>query len=108
MAMCNRMPQEMTGIAARLKNMTPVITELPNVEVVVENQILLDDVQKIKTRIRKTLALALKNSELTLTLRLAKPEEIKRVLTNHERFEELKQGNKAFEKLSNLLQLEVN
>ena len=108
MAMCNRMPQEMTGIAARLKNMTLVITELPNVEVVVENQILLDDVQKIKTRIRKTLALALKNSELTLTLRLAKPEEIKRVLTNHERFEELKQGNKAFEKLSNLLQLEVN
>ena len=106
--MCNRMPQEMTGIAARLKNITPVITELPNVEVVVDNQILLEDVQKIKSRIRKTLALALKNRELTLSVRLAKPEEMKRVLTNHERFEELKQNNKAFEKLADILGLEPN
>lgn len=108
MSMCNRMPQEMTGIAARLKNITPVITELPNVEVVVDNQILLEDVQKIKSRIRKTLALALKNRELTLSVRLAKPEEMKRVLTNHERFEELKQNNKAFEKLADILGLEPN
>ena len=108
MAMCNRMPQEMTGIAARLKNITPVITDMPNIEVVVDNQILLDDVQKIKPRIRKTLALALKNNALTLTVRLAKPEEVKRVLTNHERFEELKQNNKAFEKLADVLGLEPN
>ena len=108
LAMCNRMPQQFTGIAARMKNMTPVITEFPNVEVVVDNQILLDDILKIKGRILSTLALALKNSAITLNLRLAKPDEVKRILTNGERFNELKNDNKAFEKLAELLELELN
>ena len=108
LAMCNRMPQQFTGIAARMKNMTPVITEFPNVEVVVDNQILLDDILKIKGRILSTLALALKNSAITLNLRLAKQDEVKRILTNGERFNELKNDNKAFEKLAELLELELN
>ena len=108
LAMCNRMPQQFTGIAARMKNMTPVITEFPNVEVVVDNQILLDDILKIKGRILSTLALALKNIAITLNLRLAKPDEVKRILTNGERFNELKNDNKAFDKLAELLELELN
>lgn len=107
-SMCNRMPQQMTGIAARMKNMTPVITQFPDIEVIVDNQILLDDIMKIKGRIRNTLALALKNSAITLNIRLAKPEEIKPILTNKERFDELKRDNKAFEKLSEMLKLEIN
>ena len=106
-AMCNRMPREMTGIAARLKNMTPTMTEFPHIEAIVDNQILFDDIQKIKGRIRNTLALALKNSDITLGIRLAKPEEIKRIPTNRERFDELKTNNKAFERLSELLELEL-
>ena len=85
-AMCNRMPQSMTGIAARMKNMEPKITSFPDIEVVVDNKILLDDMQKIRGRIRNTLALALKNSAISLNLRLAKPEEIKRIPTNRERY----------------------
>ena len=108
LAMCNRMPQQMTGIAARLKNMTPAITEFPNIEVVVDNQILYDDIVKIKGRIRNTLVVALKNDAITLNVRLAKPEEIRRIPTNRERFDELKSSNKAFEKLSELLGLELN
>ncbi len=106
-ALCNRMPQQMTGIAARMKNMTPHITEFPSVEVVVDNEILLEDIQKIKGRIRNTLALTLKNSAVTLNLRLAKPEEIKRIPTNRERFDGLRGTNKAFDKLSELLGLEL-
>lgn len=106
-AMCNRMPQSMTGIAARMKNMEPKITSFPDIEVVVDNKILLDDMQKIRGRIRNTLALALKNSAISLNLRLAKPEEIKRIPTNRERFDELKNENKAFAKLSQMLGLEL-
>lgn len=106
-AMCNRMPQSMTGIAARMKNMEPKITSFPDIEVVVDNKILLDDMQKIRGRIRNTLALALKNSAISLSLRLAKPEEIKRIPTNRERFDELKNANKAFAKLSQMLGLEL-
>lgn len=106
-AMCNRMPQSMTGIAARMKNMEPKITSFPDIEVVVDNKILLDDMQKIRGRIRNTLALALKNSAISLNLRLAKQEEIKRIPTNRERFDELKNENKAFAKLSQMLGLEL-
>ena len=106
--MCNRMPQQMTGIAARMKNMMPTIKEFPNIEVVVDNEILLEEINKIKGRIRNTLIKALRNSDITLTLRLAKPEEIKRIPTNRERFDELKNTNKAFERLSEILGLEVS
>ncbi len=106
-AMCSRMPREMTGIAARMKNMEPKITSFPAIEVVVDNKILLDDMQKIRGRIRNTLAQALKNGSLTLNLRLAKPEEIKRIPTNRERFDGLKAGNKAFARLSEMLRLEL-
>lgn len=106
--MCNRMPQQMTGIAARMKNMTPTIKDFPNIEVVVDNEILLDDITKIKGRIRNTLIKGLKNNDITLSLRLAKPEEIKRIPTNRERFDELKNTNKAFEKLSEMLGLEIS
>lgn len=98
--MCNRMPQQMTGIAARMKNMMPTIKDFPNIEVVVDNEILLDDMTKIKGRIRNTLIKGLKNNDITLSLRLAKPEEIKRIPTNRERFDELKNTNKAFENLA--------
>ena len=83
----------------------PKITSFPAIEVVVDNKILLDDMQKIRGRIRNTLAQALKNGSLTLNLRLAKPEEIKRIPTNRERFDGLKAGNKAFARLSEMLGL---
>lgn len=107
LAMCNRMPQKMTGIASRMKNMTPKIVDFPNIELVVDNQILLDDITKIKGRIRNTLVISLKNSDIKIDLRLAKQEEIKPILTNRERFDELKNSNKTFKTLSDMLKLEL-
>ena len=107
-AMCARMPQQMTGIAARMKNMTPVITDFPNVEVVVDNEILLEDISKIKGRIRNTLAMTLKNSNIQLSLKLAKPEDIKRIPTNRERFDMLIENNDAFKNLVLELGLELS
>ncbi len=103
--MCNRMTKPLIGLAARMKNITPVIKEFPNIEVVVDNQLLLDDMLKIKNRIRKTLAVNLKNDDITLNLRIAAPEEIKHIPTNKERFEELKENNKAFNTLTDQLDL---
>ena len=106
--LCNRMPQQMTGIASRMKNITPTIKSFPEVEVVVDNQILLDDITKIKGRIRSTLALRLENADIVLSLRLARPEEVKKILTNRERFDELKANNEAFSKLTEMLHLELS
>ncbi|MGN1376501.1 MAG: DNA polymerase III subunit gamma/tau [Prevotella sp.] len=107
-AMCARMPQQMAGIAARMKNMTPVISGFPNIEVVVDNEILLEDISKIRRRIQNTLALTLKNRNVTISLKLARPEEIRKIPTNRERYELLVGNNDAFRDLAVQLGLELS
>ena len=89
LSMCNRMPQKMIALASRMKNVKPHISNFPEIEIVVDNQILLDQINKIKGRIRVTLAKALHNGSVNLTLRLAEAEEISRKLTKKEVFDEL-------------------
>ena len=98
LSMCNRMPQKMVGLASRMKNMQPRIANFPGIEVLVDNQILLDQVNEIKGRIRVTLAKALHNGGITLSLRLAEAEEISRRKTKKEVYDELMQQKevKAF------------
>jgi len=107
MSMCNRMPQEMRGLAARMKNMKPRITECPNIELVVDNQNLFDQVTSIKGRIRKTMALALRNGQIQFNLRLAKMEEIGPVLSRKEMLDDLKKSHPAIDKLCSALHLEL-
>lgn len=89
LSMCNRMPQKMIALASRMKNVKPHISNFPEIEIVVDNQILLDQINEIKGRIRVTLAKALHNGSVNLTLRLAETEEISRKLTKKEVFDEL-------------------
>lgn len=106
-AMCSRMPKQLAGLSVRIKNLQPKITEFPNVEVVVDNQLLLDDITKIKSKILATLVKDLKNDDITLSLRKAKEEEVGRVLTRKEQYMELTKKNKAVAKLQELLSLEL-
>ena len=106
-AMCNRMPQKMIGIATRMKNIVPQILDFPKVEVVVDNQILLDDMKEIQKRIRATLAQTLHNSDIELIIRLAKADEMKKILTKREQYDEMRKNNPALGKLCSLLQLEL-
>ena len=89
LSMCNRMPQKMIAIASRMKNMKPKISSFPDIEIVVDNQILLDQVSEIKGRIRATLAKVLHNGGININLRLAEAEEISRRMTKKEVFDEL-------------------
>ena len=97
LAMCNRMPQDMAGLAARLKHISPQITNYPNIELVVNNQGLLDQVNLIKNRIRKTMAMALHNGNIDFSTRLAKAEEVKPILSKRELFDKLRKENHALE-----------
>ena len=106
-AMCSRMPQQMAGIAARMMNMTPHIAQFPNIELVVDNNLLMGEINKIKGRIRTTLANDLRNSAITLTVRLAAAEEIKPILSRRDEFIEMQKQNPALEKLAVTLQLEL-
>lgn len=106
MSMCNRMPDSMVGTATRMKNLTPEIIAYPEVEVVVDNKMLLEDIQKIKNRIQNTLMQTLHNDDLKLSLRLARPEEIKKILSPKELFEKLCSENPAVKRLGDMFKLE--
>ena len=107
LSMCNRMPKEMVGMAQRMKNMTPHITQFPNVEVVVENEILLHQMEGIKARILATLAKELHNANIHFSLRLAEANEIKKVLNKRELFDQMRKENPAVEALRKGLELEL-
>ena len=107
MAMCNRMPQQMIAMASRMKNLEPKITEFPHIEVVVDNQLLLDEVNGIKGRIRATLAKELHNGNITLSFRLSAGDEVKKVLTRREVFTEICKENVAMDKLRAALDLNL-
>ncbi|MBP5338397.1 MAG: DNA polymerase III subunit gamma/tau [Prevotella sp.] len=107
MAMCNRMPQRLSGIAARMKNMNPVILQMPDVEVVVPNDIIKSEVESIRKNILATLKLYLHNSAITLQLRVAKQEEKEKILTRREQFELMRKENIAIEKLREEFDLQL-
>lgn len=106
LSMCNRMPDSMQGIRIRMKNLTPKLMDFPNVEVVVDNKMLLDDVQKIKRRVENTLIKTLRNDDIKLTLRLARQEEIERILSTRELYEKACEANPAVKKLGEMLGME--
>ena len=107
LSMCNRMPQQLVGVASRMKNMKPVITELPKVEVVVSNEMTLADVEKIRGSVLNTLKLHLHNSDIELTLRLDEHRQEVRLLTRREQFEELMRMNPVVEKLKATFDLDI-
>lgn len=107
MMMCNRMPQNLSGIATRMKNMNPVIKEFPQVEVVVDNQLALDQMTEIKGSILSTLRIYLHNSGITLDMSIAEQKERKRILTRREQFELMEKEYPAVAKLRDLLDLEL-
>jgi DNA polymerase-3 subunit gamma/tau len=100
MSMCTRMPKQYVGMAARMKNMIPKITDFPNIELVVDNDILLNEIQQIKKRILSTLIQTLHNNRLDINIRLAKVEEVGKILTKKELFDQMKEKNPAIKRLS--------
>ena len=107
MAMCNRMPQEYSGIATRMKNMNPVITEFPQIEVVVDNELIKQEMEDFKGRIVKTLQNALHNIAIALDIRIAEKQERVVTLTRREQFDLMSKENPAVDKLRQAFELEL-
>ena len=107
MSMCNRMPQKLSAIATRMKNMNPVITEFPAVEVLVDNQIAMEQMEDIKGSIVNTLKLYLHNNAITLHMRVAEHDEKERILTRREQYEMMEKENPSLAQLRELLSLEL-
>ena len=107
MSMCNRMPQEYSGIATRMKNMNPVITEFPKLQVTVDNTLIQQQMEDFKGRIVKTLINSLHNVGITIDIIVAEQTGQKKLLTRREQFEALSKENPAVEKLQQDFDLEL-
>ncbi len=107
LSMCNRMPQQYSGIAARMKNMNPVITELPQIEVMVDNELVRKEMQDIFKNILKTLKIYLHNNDISLNILVSDKPDNKKILTRREQFEEMSQKNPAVEALRQAFNLEL-
>ena len=105
LSMCNRMPQKLSGIATRMKNMTPVILEIPALEVVVPNEIVKDEMELIKGSIVSTLRKYLHNYAITLTIRVAEKQEREVILTRKQQFLKMVDDNPAVGRLCELFEL---
>ena len=109
LTMCNRilLNKEMTALAQRMKNVQVKITTLPNIEVLVDNKLLLDEIEGIKGRIRASLAATLHNGHINISTRLARQEERTRILSPREILDKMQKDNEAVAMLTNLLKLEM-
>lgn len=109
LTMCNRilLNKEMTALAQRMKNVQVKITTLPNIEVLVDNKLLLDEIEGIKGRIRASLAATLHNGHININTRLARQEERTRILSPREILDKMQKENEAVAMLTNLLKLEM-
>ena len=108
LAMCNRMESaNMGGMAKRLKNIVPSITVYPNIELVVENEMLRKELNDIKKRLEVTMAKHLHNGNITLSVRLAEQTEKRKILTPKENFEEMLEYSKSLRILAEKLNLEL-
>ncbi len=105
LSMCNRMPQHLSGVATRMKNMSPTITEFPAVEVLVDNQLAQEQVESIKGSIINTLKLHLHNKDITLTIRVAEHQELGKILTRSEQFQQMEEENPSVGKLREIFDL---
>jgi DNA polymerase-3 subunit gamma/tau len=106
-AMCNRMPERLSGIAARMKNMNPVIRRMPEVEVVVPNEIIKDEMEQIRGSIVNTLKIYLRNNKITLSLSVADQTEREVVLSRRQQFDLMTSKNPAIERLRKEFGLEL-
>ena len=110
MSMCNRMSDnkpQLIGIATRMKNMSPQITEFPQVEVTVENELIKQDMEAIQKSILKTLQLHLHNQQITFTIQVSNQKEQTKILSRREQFEEMRKINPAVAKLQQEFDLEL-
>ena len=90
-----------------MKNMNPTITELPQIEVQVDNALIKKEMEDFKGRIVSTLRNGLQNENLSLEIRIAEQKKEIKIMTRREQFEKLTKENPAIEKLRQVFNLEL-
>lgn len=110
LAMCNRMQliQDLKGLASRMKNFTPSITEFPNVELIIDNDILEKQLLALKRRILLTLQKGLQNADITLEIKVVADDPKFKLVSKRDMLDRLCQSNSAVGELVKAFDLELS
>ncbi len=105
--MCHHMPQDMVGLGTRMRNVSPFIKDFPQIEAVIENDILLKQIQDIKDNVITYLRENLRNNQIDFSLRLAEAQEVTKIYSKKELYELMKKSNPQLSKLCDTLKLDL-
>ena len=87
--------------------MNPVITQLPQIEVTVDNALIKQEMEDILKSIIKTLQIYLRNAQISLNILISDTPQQTKMLSRREQFELMKKENPAIEKLRQEFSLEL-
>ena len=90
-----QMPQEQVAIAKRMQHMRLTLLNDTTFEAVVDNPIVAKEFTDLAPTIQQYLRTRLKNSKVTMTVRISKPTEKVRAYGRDEQFQMMSQKNKA-------------
>jgi DNA polymerase-3 subunit gamma/tau len=107
MSMCNRMPEKWSGIATRMKNINPQITQFPAIEISVDNKLMLDQMLEIRGSILNTLKNRLNNRQITIEYKQIEHHGNVKILSRREQFEQMEKDYPVVSKLAELFDLEL-
>lgn len=102
-----RMPKEQVAIAKRMQNMHLTLLNATTFEAVVDNEIILKEFTSMIPSIQEYLRTRLKNSKVTMTVRISAPAEKTRAYGRVEKFQMMAQKNDALLHLKETFGLEL-
>ena len=101
-----RLPHEQVALAKRMQNMRLTLLDATTFEAVVDNPIVAKDFTALAPAIQAYLRTRLKNSKVTMSVRVSAPEEKVRAYSRTEQFQMMMEKNKALKELQDEFGLE--
>ena len=101
-----RLPHEQVALAKRMQNMRLTLLNATTFEAVVDNPIVAKDFTALAPAIQDYLRARLKNSKVTMSVRVSAPEEKVRAYSRTEQFQMMMEKNKALKELQDEFGLE--
>ena len=101
-----RLPHEQVALAKRMQNMRLTLLNATTFEAVVDNPIVAKDFTNRAPEIQDYLRTRLKNSKVTMSVRVSAPEEKVRAYSRTEQFQMMMEKNKALKELQDEFGLE--
>ena len=101
-----RLPHEQVALAKRMQNMRLTLLDATTFEAVVDNPIVAKDFTALAPEIQNYLRTRLKNSKVTMSVRVSAPEEKVRAYSRTEQFQMMMEKNKALKELQDEFGLE--